>query len=77
MSSERVKNSLAGESVWQDAHPNSDGGGIDSFVLVVLAALLLLEPAETDEVDARTSDVSLVEEYNTLETDVSPQIPAC
>jgi hypothetical protein len=38
--------------------------------------LVLLNPAETNKVDARILDVSLVEEFNNLGTNVSPQIAA-
>jgi hypothetical protein len=70
----RVKSHLASESVWQNTDPNCNRGGIDSFNPVVVILALPLGPAETDKVDARVLDVSLVKEFNTLETNLSPQI---
>ena len=83
----RVECDLAGESIWQDSHPNRDGSDndcpvldvfdvLDVLVLAVFLVLALLDPAETDKVDGRMLDVSLVEEFNTLGTNVSPQIAA-
>ena len=46
------------------------------IVLVLLDILVLLNPAETNKVDGRMLDVSLVEELNNLGTNVSPQIAA-
>ncbi len=77
---------LAGESIWQGSHPNRDGSDNDCpvldvlvllvvlLVLVVFLVLVLLDPAETDKVDGRMLDVSLVEEFNTRGTNVSSQI---
>jgi hypothetical protein len=45
-------------------------------VLDVLDVLVLLNPAETNKVDGRMADLSLVEEFNNLGTNVSPQIAA-
>lgn len=88
----RVERDLAGESIGQDSHPNRDGSDndcpirgdldVDVFdVLVIPVApvildVLVLSPAETNKVDGRMLDVSLVEEFNNLGTNVSPQIAA-
>ena len=42
--------------------------------LVALDVIVLLNPTETNKVDGRMPDVSLVEEFNNLGTNVSPQI---
>ena len=82
----RLECDLAGESIGQDSHPNRDGSGndcpvrgdlgVDIDFLIVLAVLVLLNPAETNKVDGRMMDVSLVEEFNNLGTNVNPQIAA-
>jgi hypothetical protein len=80
----RMECDLAGESIGQDSHPNRDGSGndcpvrddLDIDILDILDILVLLNPAETNKVDGRKLDVSLVDEFNNLGTNVSPQIAA-
>jgi hypothetical protein len=77
----RVECDLAGESIWQDSHPNRDGSDndcpvLDVFDVLDVLVLALLDPAETDKVDGRMLDVSPVEVFNTVGTNVSPQIAA-
>ncbi len=51
-------------------------GDIDVDVLVILVllgVLVLLNPAETSKVDGRKLNLSLVEEFNNLATNVSLQ----
>ena len=74
-------------SIGQDSYPNRDGSGndfpirgdldVDIFgVLVGVIDLILFNSAETNKVDGQMLDVSLVEEFNNLGTNVSPQIAA-
>ena len=62
----RVVSNLTGESVWQDANPDRDGGGVGCSVV-----LIVLKPGKPDEVDARMFDVSLIEKFDSLEMNVS------
>ena len=63
------------------AHPNRDGSGNDcparaDLDVDILVVLVLFNPAETNKIDGRMLDVFLVEEFNNLGTNVSPQIAA-
>jgi len=49
-------------------------GNLDDDILDVLVVLVLLNPVETNKADGLMLDVSLVEEFYNLGTNVSPQI---
>ena len=77
----RVEWILAGESSRQDSHPDRDSGGDDFPVqgdlgVVIPVVPVLLNPAETNEVDGRMLDVLLVEQFNNLGTNLSLKIVA-
>ena len=65
-----VESSVAVRTVGTDANPDGDmtGNGHGKTVLV------LLLPTEANEVDGGVLDLSTVEEFNRLGTNVSPQI---
>jgi hypothetical protein len=64
-----LERDVAGGAVFLDSDPNSDATGN----LICAAVRTRLLPTKADEVDGGEQDLSLVEEFANLRTNVSPQ----